>query len=72
MDKDKKESYQERVSRVATTIENLLNAEGLRMDVVHQVFFRPAQQDVVETPVNDRDEVVEVEKVSAENGEEVK
>lgn len=67
---DKKESYQEKVSRVATTIENLLNAEGLRMDVVHQVFFRPTQSEGVSVKSEDQTspEVAEVEEVSSDEG----
>lgn len=41
---NKIETIEEKHKRVATTIENLLKAEGLQMDVIHQVFFRPVEK----------------------------
>ena len=37
------ESLEAKYRRVGKSIENMLKGEGLQMDVIHQVFFRPIQ-----------------------------
>jgi hypothetical protein len=57
-EKKLKETLAEKYKRVGLTIENLLKAEGLQMDVIHQVFFRPIQPE--KTPIIDASAVSEV------------